>query len=109
MGKSKRDIDFVRDYEPEFTKDGELIITREMFKVACPEVYEEILELGKNLGRMEEAARMAIPKISVPSTEDLTKPEKKKRLIAEYQKAHPEASLKEATLAIGKSNPELFR
>jgi signal peptide peptidase SppA len=34
---------------------------------------------------------------------------KKKRLVDEYQKAHPEASLKEAVLGAAKASPELFR
>lgn len=48
----------------------------------------------------------AIPP-EVESEED--KDEKKRKAIAQYQKGHPESSLKDATLAVAKEHPELFK
>lgn len=58
----------------------------------------------------EEGKKITVADAIPPEVEmEEDKETKKKRLIGEYQKANPNASLKEATLAVGKLNPELFK
>lgn len=58
----------------------------------------------------EEGKKITVADAIPPEVEtEEDKEAKKKRLIGEYQKANPNASLKEATLTVGKSNPELFK
>jgi hypothetical protein len=67
--------------------------------------------LGKRATEFqEEGKKIAVADAVPPEVEaEEDKETKKKRLIEEYQKAHPNVSLKDATLAVGKSNPDLFK
>jgi hypothetical protein len=91
----------------------EFIVTKANFKMAYPDLYREIFEDGRLAGYSEalekargEGARNIKP-ATVPEHED--KETKKKRLVDEYREAHPGVSVKDAILAVGKANRELFR
>lgn len=92
---------------------AEEIVTKPNFRLAYPELYNEIFEDGRRAGYSErveeERARTQGTKkpATVPEHED--KETKKKRLVDEYREAHPGVSVKDAILAVGKANRELFR
>jgi hypothetical protein len=89
------------------------LINSKAVKMAFPDVWEQIFQEGKRVGyservaeeraRTEESKRPA----TVPGEEN--KEEKKQRLIREYQRAHPEVSLKEAVLEVSKQHRDLFK
>jgi hypothetical protein len=93
----------------------EEIVTESNFKLAYPVLYQQIFERGRLAGYSEalekargEGAR-SIKAAAVAGDTGEDKETAKRRLVDEYQKAHPEASVKDAILAVGKAHRELFR
>jgi hypothetical protein len=93
----------------------EEIVTESNFKLAYPVLYQQIFERGRLAGYSEalEKARVegtrSIKAATVPRDAEEDKEAEKKRLVEDYRKSHPGVSLKDAILAVGKANRDLWK
>ena len=87
--------------------DGKIFIGKQAVRAGLVDGVSTFSQVVEKLERGEVVERENHALDFIKSRED--KETKKKRLIEEYQKANPDVSLKEATLAVAKANPKLFR